>query len=47
MARCGGGRVCLGCGRCTPRWRELIAISAAVAEFNAAVNEIKAGLAQQ
>ena len=38
---------CVGCGRCTHRCPELISISATVNKVNAAVNEIKAGLAQQ
>ena len=46
-ARFGEGHMCVGCGRCTHRCPELISISATVNKVNAAVNEIKAGLAQQ
>ena len=42
-----GEPMCVGCGRCTHRCPELISISATVNKVNAAVNEIKAGLAQQ
>ena len=46
-ARFSEGHMCVGCGRCTHRCPELISISATVNKVNAAVNEIKAGLAQQ
>ncbi len=46
-ARFGERHMCVGCGRCTHRCPELIAISATVNKVNAAVEEIKAGLAGQ
>ena len=42
-----GVRVSLFVSGCTHRCPELISISATVNKVNAAVNEIKAGLAQQ
>ncbi len=46
-ARFGDSHMCVGCGRCTHRCPELISISATVNKVSAAVNEIKAGLAQK
>ena len=45
-ARFGEGHMCVGCGRCTHRCPEMISISATVNKVNAAVDEIKAGMAQ-
>ena len=45
-ARFGEGHMCVGCGRCTHRCPEMISISATVNKVHAAVEEIKAGMAQ-
>lgn len=45
-ARFGEGHMCVGCGRCTHRCPEMISITATVEKMNAAIAEIKAGLAQ-
>lgn len=45
-ARFGDRHMCVGCGRCTYRCPELISISATVNKVHAAVDEIKAGMAQ-
>ena len=46
-ARFEDSHMCVGCGRCTHRCPEFISISATVNKVSAAVEEIKAGLAQQ
>lgn len=46
QARFGDGHMCVGCGRCTHRCPEMISISATVNQVHAAVEEIKAGMAQ-
>lgn len=46
-ARFGEQHMCVGCGRCTHRCPELISISATVNKVNAAVEEIKASMANQ
>jgi len=46
-ARFKDSHMCVGCGRCTHRCPEFISISATVNKVSAAVEEIKAGLAQQ
>lgn len=45
-ARFGERHMCVGCGRCTHRCPEMISISATVNKVHAAVEEIKAGMAQ-
>ncbi len=45
-ARFGERHMCVGCGRCTHRCPEMISISATVNKVNAAVEEIKAGMAR-
>lgn len=46
-ARFEDSHMCVGCGRCTHRCPELISISATLNKVSAAVDEIKAGMAQQ
>lgn len=46
-ARFEDSHMCVGCGRCTHRCPEFISISATLNKVSAAVDEIKAGLAQQ
>ena len=46
-ARFGDRHMCVGCGRCTHRCPEHISISATVNKMNAAVEEIRASLAQE
>lgn len=46
-ARFEDSHMCVGCGRCTHRCPELISISATLNKVSGAVDEIKAGLAQQ
>ncbi|MCD8225525.1 MAG: anaerobic sulfite reductase subunit AsrA [Clostridiales bacterium] len=45
--RFGESHMCVGCGRCTHRCPEMISISATVNKMNAAVSEIKSGMAKQ
>lgn len=45
-ARFGGCHMCVGCGRCIHRCPEFISIAETVRKMNAAVEEIKAGMAQ-
>ena len=46
-ARFGDRHMCVGCGRCTHRCPELISISATVNKVSAAVEELKASMANQ